>query len=190
MWILVCQLSLLPPVPIAHLAPELLAEIAACAAQAPETSLTQYDWAAGAPTSNLSSLCLTSRVFREAATAHLYSHLVLPTAEAGRALIRTLKSDRWQTGEMAGKAGAWVKEVTFGQQAGKYGVADGAFVDEVLDQLEGAELERVAITGLALGQGLFGKLKGNSNQSRLPAAYSNERRLIHIERVQGSSIFN
>ena len=85
---------------------ELVAEIINLAAQTPTFDFLAIDWAEGVQTDTFNSLCLVSRTFNALATAHLYTHPVLPTAKAGLTLVRTLQSDRWQTGEMAGKAQA------------------------------------------------------------------------------------
>ena len=92
----------------------------------------------------------------------LYAHLVLPSPEAGAALRRTLGSVRWTTGELGGKAEEWVKAVTFGRKGGGGAPTEGVYVEEVLVGLGGAELERVAVVGLRLGEGAFERMASTS----------------------------
>lgn len=139
---------------------ELLIEIVSLAAHEPDFNFTQHDWAAGVEQSTLQALCLTSRVFNQIATPLLYRHLVLATAEAGRALVRTLQSDRWQRGEMAGKVKDWAERVSFGTEVGDAQKADDGFVGGVLPELGGTTLDRVTVARLNLNVAAFNHTPG------------------------------
>ncbi len=141
---------------------ELLIKITALAAPVQPFDFLKSSWASQNDSSTLHALSLTSRTFNQLAMPRLYGDLVVRTAEAGRALVRTLGSDEWQTGERAGEAGEWVKAVTCGQLVEPGEKAEGSFAFEVLLALKGIKLERVALVGLKLSLG--GCLHLNSEQ--------------------------
>ncbi len=130
---------------------ELLAEIVRLVAQAPDFDFVQSDWAAGVEYATLRALCLTSRVLNELATPHLYRHLVLPTAEAGRALVRTVRSAKWSSGGWNSKTTQLVKAVSVGRPVEYGSEAEGWFAHEVFDVLRHAWVQRVAVVGLKIG---------------------------------------
>lgn len=138
---------------------ELLAKIIEHAVQPACSDFLQPDWAADVSTSFLCTLSLTSRTFNQLVAPLLYRHLVLRTPKAGRALVGTLQSDKWNVGEWQGKAARWVKQVHFGAQTKGLTEGRSLWVEEVLDELKGAELERVAVVGLRLGTDCFLLLK-------------------------------
>lgn len=138
---------------------ELLAKVVDCVAEVPEFDFVQPDWAEGVEYTTLKSLCLTSRAFNELATAHLYRHLVLPTAEAGRALVRTVKADKWSKGNRDSKLARTVKVLSVGRQVPFGDEAGGSFVYEVFAAVRYAWIERVAIVGLEVGLELLGRLR-------------------------------
>lgn len=137
---------------------ELLAEIVTLAGKLPESESVESEWAERDHYTALKALCLTSRTLNELATPLLYAILVVPTAEAGQALVRTLQSERWQGGELVGKAKEWAKAAVFGMMADAEGEMNGGFVDGVLDELSGAELSRVRLAGLRVGMSSFWRM--------------------------------
>ncbi len=144
--------------PVAHLPPELLIKIAALASLTPEFDFLESDWASGVDYGTLKALCLTSRTLNEIALPLLYRHVVVRTAEAGRALVRTLESDKWKASERATRTKGWIKVVSLGQGVGVCGELEGGFVNSVLGELAGAEVERVAIVGVKVEVGVLQKV--------------------------------
>lgn len=151
--------------------PELVIKIVSLAAPIPEFDFLQEDWADGVDYITLKSLCLTSRMFNEIATPLLYRHLVLPTAESGRALQATLASNNWLEGSRAGKAIEWVKEIAFGRPVDFGDEDESDFVEEVLSLLSGAKIERAAAVGvkvkLEVVAGLTGKQGARDDNTRM-----------------------
>lgn len=145
---------------------ELIREIITLAAQTPHLDFLRSDWAQGVDLATLHALCLTSRGFNEMATRYLYAHPVLADGEAGRALVRTLRSDRWREGMMAGKADEWIRKITLGWVGREGEVGNGSYVREVMGEVNVAKVEDVAVVGLKLGGGAVEALTGKSNPSR------------------------
>ncbi len=138
---------------------ELLAHIVAYTARTPHFDFLSSDWAEHLQTRTLHALCLTSLALNELATPHLYGHVTLPTAAAARGFVRTLRSERWQSGERAGKADKSVEAVSIGQEGQEGDPVSGSVVCEVLAELRGARVERVALSGVELGVQAFADMQ-------------------------------
>ena len=108
---------------------------------------------------SLSALCSVSTVFRSIATEYLYEHLLLPTEASARLLLRTLASDRWTTGEMAGQARRLVRSVRLGKAVSWGEEVDGGFVGDVLASVGGEQLEEAGFAGLGVDGGAFKRLE-------------------------------
>lgn len=147
-------------VPVPTLPAELLVQIVGLVAKTSTFNFLQADWAEEVDIKTTHALTLTSVTLNEIATPHLYSHVVVPDAQAGTLLLRTLESERWRAGAMAGKARAWVKAASFGRRTTRLSRPIGAFAGDVLGELRLANLQRVAFTGLELGSEIFYRLRG------------------------------
>jgi hypothetical protein len=145
-------------VPGPTLPPELLIKIVDLAAPEQVFNFLQHDWAAGVDYATLKALCLTSSVLNALASPLLYRHLVLPTTEAGKRLIRTLNSEAWTTDQGAGKADLWIRSATLGRPVEVGCEVEDGFVGSVLEALAGADLGRVAVVGVATTPTIFERL--------------------------------
>lgn len=141
---------------------ELVAEIIKLVAETPAFEFLTTNWAEGVQTDTLKSLCLVSRTFSALATPHLYTHPILPTVKIGLLLMRTLQSDRWQMGEMAGQARGWVRSLTLGREVQLGKEVDGTFVVTVLGGAKLDALESVGVVGVKFQVDPFAVMRSKS----------------------------
>jgi hypothetical protein len=145
-------------VPFPRLPPELLTKIVNLAATAPTFDFIQCDWAITSNYPTLKALCLTSPVLNELASPLLYRHVVLPTANARARFAWTVKWRKWKDPTMADRLIGWIQEVVLGRRFGTRVEADGDFVEEVIGELSGGAVAKLALVGLKLGPAAFTNL--------------------------------